>query len=136
MSGIAAVTPGWLFAQAGLAPCSEVGWGQLVQERGPGVYIITADPAPRDGQPVVYIGRAKSLSRRLRQFYRHRYGASSPHRGGQEILKLDGQRVVHWARAEVYAEAERLMLEAFRDATGIWPYGNRIRSARMRASSG
>lgn len=129
---VSPLTPKWLFAAGGAGQCSRVEWGQPVLERGPGVYVITVNGKPLNGQHVVYIGRAKSLSRRLSQFYRHKYGASSPQRGGQEILKLEGPKVVHWGRIETYAGAERLMMEAFYGAVGAWPHGNKVRSARMR----
>lgn len=128
---MSSITPEWLFVQGGTEPCGTVEWNQPLADHGPGVYIVTVAAPPANGQHVVYIGRTKSLFRRLRQFYRHKYGASAPHRGGQDILKLDGPRKVHWARTQAYAEAERLMLEVFRKRTGTWPYGNRVRSARM-----
>ena len=129
------ITPDWLFGRSGIEFYGTVQWGQPLPEPGAGVYVVTATKSLIGGQHVIYIGRSRSLSRRLRQFYRHKYGASAPHRGGQEILKLDGPKIVHWARVEAYAEAERLMLEAFQAEVGAWPYGNRVKSARMTSIS-
>jgi len=125
------ITPDWLFAQADLQQCGSSEWGQPLGERGSGVYIITNIDDAAVGPIIVYIGRAKSLARRLREFYRHRHGAKGPHRGGQDILLLPGQKIVHWARTEQYGEAERLMLVGFEGRFGRLPWGNRIRSARM-----
>jgi len=125
-----AITPEWLFSCVGVAEHGFVEWGAPVPERGPGVYVITAADAV-EGQQVVYIGRTKHLACRLSQFYRHRYGASAPHSGGQQILKLSSPRTVHWAAVTDYAMAEHRMLEVFRSAVGNWPYGNRMKSARM-----
>ena len=129
------ITPERLLAQSALELSGEVEWNAPVPESGPGVYIITVTNPPSSERRVVYIGRAKSLRRRLRQFYRHKYGATAPHRGGQEILTLAGQKTVYWAQTNAYAEAERAMLEAFKAETGTWPHGNRIRSARMAPTS-
>jgi hypothetical protein len=125
------ITPEWLFKQAGLTAAGAAEWKQEIPERGPGVYIITSTDPAADGQPVVYIGRSKHLRRRLKQFYKHQYGQKAPHRGGQEILRLKGSLTVYWAPAEYYAAAERGMLEAFQSATGVWPHGNRMKSAAM-----
>jgi hypothetical protein len=132
---VVSITPEWLFARSGIEPSGAVAWRDPIQERGSGVYVITAASLPGSCQQIVYIGRAKCLCRRLSQFYRHKYGAPSPHRGGQEILKLDGPLTVHWGRTESYAEGEHLMMEAFRSQVGAWPYGNRVKSARMTANS-
>ena len=125
------VTPEWLLAQAEIEPGGVVEWGCSIPEHEAGIYIVTTSDPPIAGQPVIYIGRAKCLSRRLKQFYSHKYGDKAPHRGGQEILKLDGLKMVHWAPSAAYAEAERRLLEAFRSEAGAWPYGNRMKSARM-----
>jgi hypothetical protein len=125
------ITPTHLFAVCGAVPCGPFEWGEKVLEQGSGVYIITVPPDPLLGRHVVYIGRAKRLDRRLRQFYRHKYGASAPHRGGQEILNLEGPMSVCWAKIEDYANAEHRMLQWFHDKTGAWPYGNKVKSTRM-----
>ena len=126
-----AITPEWLFGHIGGTAGGSVEWGRPVPERGCGVYIITVADAI-EGQHVVYIGRtSRPLRVRLGEFYRHRYGDSKPHSGGQEILKLTSPRTVHWAVVMHCATAEDVMLEAFRDAVGRLPYANKMRSARM-----
>jgi hypothetical protein len=124
------ISPEWLLRHIAAERTGAVDWGDPVPERGPGIYIVTA-AKPVLGQHVVYIGRANRLRRRVRQFYRHRYGDSAPHRGGQEILRLRNPLTVHWVAVADYGAAEHRALEAFRTAIGAWPYGNKIRSARM-----
>lgn len=134
-----------LFGAAGIVPTGTIAWGEAPAHSGQGVYVVTIDPVAdirfderieqfRDrwieGQPVVYIGRAVELDRRLRQFYRHRYGARSPHRGGQDILLLGCDKRVTWAAVEDRHDAEDRLIEAFCAANGRRPFGNRVRSAR------
>ncbi len=88
-------------------------------------------PDPLLGRHIVYIGRAKRLDRRLRQFFRHEYGAPALHRGGQEILNLAAPKSVYWAQIGDYARSEHQMLHWFITNTGAWPYGNEMKSARM-----
>jgi hypothetical protein len=92
---------------------------------------VITSAEPPDLQTIVYIGRSKHLSKRLGQFYRHKYGERSPHRGGQEILNLPGKRLVYWAAVADYAGTENIMLDAFRSVAGVWPFGNRMKSAAM-----
>ena len=82
-----------LFAAAHLTQEGPVSWGEAVEERRPGVYVIALTSNPRDAapdieltcvpeaerdhwlvqQPVIYIGRAtRSLRNRLAQFHRHK----------------------------------------------------------------
>jgi hypothetical protein len=123
------VKPECLFERAGLAAAGSVAWKEEVPERGSGVYVITASEPPSDEQLVVYIGRSKNLCRRLSQFYKHRYGQSAPHRGGQEILTLSGKLTVYWCAVADYPGAEKAMMEAFHGVAGVWPFGNRMKSA-------
>jgi hypothetical protein len=135
-----------LFTQARLDPGGNTTWGQSVVEHGPGVYVISiADPSSvkLDSLPeherqhwnpqesIIYIGRSARLSRRLRQFYKHKYGEKSPHRGGQAILCLHCEKHIHFAAVKDYAGAERRLLEIFEKESGRKPFGNRARSARL-----
>lgn len=129
------LTPDWLFERAGVTAGGVTLWRLLVPERGAGVYVVTSTKTPADRTHVVYIGRTKHLRTRLNQFYRHQYGRRSPHRGGQEILTLPGQLTVHWAAVAEYATAERIMLDAFRGIAGVWPFGNRMKSAALASTS-
>lgn len=134
-----------LFDAAGIVPSGAVAWGEAPAHDGQGVYVVSINPAAEiafdrrfeafrhrwlDGQPVVYIGRAVVLDRRLKQFYRHRYGAKSPHAGGQDILLLGCEKRVTWAAVDDRFQAEDRLIEAFCAAHGRRPFGNRVRSAR------
>jgi hypothetical protein len=82
-------------------------------------------------QKIIYIGRAKQLRRRLRQFRRHVYGRMSPHRGGQAILLLDCVKTITWAEVPDYGKAEAALIDAFHAKIGRKPFGNRVRSALL-----
>ena len=57
---------------------SAVPWNTKLLVDVPGVYVVAETPIK-----VLYIGKAKNLAKRLSQFYRHKYGAKAPHRGGR-----------------------------------------------------
>lgn len=134
-----------LFARAALTPFGPIAWGTALPTIDSGVYVIctgdhnidisgfTEDLRTRwvPGQSIVYIGRAKVLRNRLQQFYRHKFGAKSPHRGGQSILQLNVHLQVYWSVADDYAAAEHRLIEGFRSECGVIPFGNRIKSARL-----
>ena len=126
------VTVQEIFNAAGLLPCGPVSWGTPIPERSGGVYLVELmQPKEGDGQSIIYVGRTKrSLRRRTREFYNHRYGERRPHRGGQAILKFAPSLLVYWAPTNACADAEDRMIEQFRKLVGRLPYGNRMRSAR------
>ena len=130
MTGYATVQE--IFNAAGLLPCGPVSWGTPIPERSGGVYLIELmQPKEGDGQSIIYVGRIKrSLRRRMREFYKHRYGEKRPHSGGQAILKFAPSLWVYWAPTDACADAEDKMIEQFRKLVGRLPYGNRMRSAR------
>src|SRR5258708_4978765 len=83
-----------LFREVCVVPTGAVQWGDPIAETGSGVYVISiADRSNVElderfdlerkywnpDQEIIYIGRAKQLHRRLRQFYKHVYGDRSPH---------------------------------------------------------
>jgi hypothetical protein len=135
-----------VFAAAGLVPRGPQAWNTPIEQHGPGVYVIAlvqgaaeaasaavdvaALPAAEQarwivGQPVIYIGRAtRSIRGRLAQFYRHTYGKSTPHRGGQAVLLLQCPRWVYWAATDSPIKAERAMTAEFRKRVGRLPFGN------------
>jgi GIY-YIG catalytic domain-containing protein len=124
----AALTVSDLFAVAGLAPCGPVQWEEPCEEHGPGVYIIAIN------NRIVYIGQTKRpLSRRLREFYRHKYGDKGPHRGGQEILNLPGDRLIYWSVTNDPVSAEYKMIAAYENCFRCCPLGNKKRGDRSRA---
>jgi hypothetical protein len=137
-----------LFASAQLTPYGPVAWGEIVPEKGPGIYVISTggpsvfeadiDNLPKHerdhwvkGQHVVYIGRSVHLRRRLREFYRHEYGLPRPHRGGEAVTLLGCKRLVYWAPTPNYKLAERTVLEFFESAVGTRPFGNRAPPPRL-----
>ena len=135
-----------LFRAVGLRPCGPAQWREPISERRPGVYVVALvgdcndgcgrtnvaylSPAEHDrwlvDQPVIYIGRTtRPLAQRLREFYRHRYGDRSPHRGGQAVLLLQCKLWVYWAPTNRLKEVERNMIAVFHDRTGALPFANR-----------
>ncbi len=126
------ITPEWLFLRAEISKYETAAWRQRVAERGPGVYVVSIDNTIHNGQNVVYVGRSNHLSRRLGEFYRHRFAERSTHKGGEAILMLDGVKMVHWASVANYAQAEHRMLTAFHEVTHGWPFGNKVKSAQVR----
>ena len=86
------LTAAELFDLAGIIVSGVTHWDQLVPSRASGVYVITVPNAATvtfleqpdsdedrarwvGDQDIVYVGRASVLSRRLRQFAKHVYGA-------------------------------------------------------------
>ena len=121
-----------LFKAANLTPCLQpVRWRTPVPERKSGVYVVVRTHGRTDGQSILYVGRTRrSLRLRISQFYRHRYGNPSPHRGGQEVLPLRSSASAYWAATHDPVYAEHLMIERFRELVGRMPYANRVRAAR------
>jgi hypothetical protein len=110
------VTIQQLFAHVGLLPRGPVRWKTEISEHCAGIYVVVlggqSDNCPfsdeaalkldareieaeRDrwltGEVILYIGQTtkQTLGHRLHQFYIHRYGNRSPHRGGQAVHLLD-----------------------------------------------
>lgn len=134
-----------LFRRTSLEMRGPVPWGTPITETSSGVYVVAlAEPSAlfieklsqaelgrwNAGEEIVYIGRATTLSRRISQFYRHKYGRSSPHRGGQDILLLTASLKVFWAVVPDFATAECAMINLFYSDVGALPFANRMRGAR------
>lgn len=86
-------------------------------------------------EPIVYIGCTRcrgGISRRLSQFYRHKYGDSAPHSGGEAVKLLRCGLWVYWASAEDPLAIEDAMLSAFFEKVGTWPFANRNKAGRTR----
>jgi hypothetical protein len=139
-----------LFEKASIEMRGPVPWLTPVPETASGVYVITllqplavsieklSEPERsrrNAGQEIIYIGRATSLHRRIRQFYRHEYGRRSPHRGGQAVKLLVDPIQVYWGTAPDCALAEHCMIEAFRSEVGDLPFANRVRAAQRRQAT-
>lgn len=143
-----AITVKELFSAAGLRVRGPVPWGEEVSERRPGVYVVATVSNPEDesgvdhvtdlprevasrwvpSQPVLYVGETtRPLLTRIDEFYRHRHGAKSPHRGGQDVKLLDCSLWVYWSPTKRPADAEnaeKRMIWAFVDRVGYRPFGN------------
>ncbi len=63
-------------------------------------------------EAVVYIGKATSLQKRLRQFWRHRLGERRPHAGGHWLKALRTLEDLHVFFAEAESPAHSAALEA------------------------
>lgn len=127
------VTIADLFKAASLSPCRRPAlWGKPVAEPRPGVYVVVRANGKRvAGQRILYVGRTtSSLHKRIGQFYRHQYGNTAPHRGGQEVLRFKPALRVYWAVTDDPVGAEHLMIERFRDSVGSLPYANRVNASR------
>ena len=96
--------------------------------------VLTSPRVSNQSDP--WRNRAVVLDRRLRQFYRHRYGDRSPHRGGQDILLLGCEKRVIWAAVDDRHQSEDRLIESFCAVHGRRPFGNRVRSARNLRGSG
>ncbi len=138
-----------IFDAAGLTANGPVPWRSKVGESSPGIYVValTNDSSaelpcavdaeylnPQDAkrwlrnEAVVYIGRAanQGLSKRLSQFYHHKHGQKSPHRGGESVILLQCDLWVYWAPTTDSIRAEQRMLAAFKDRAGKLPFANRL----------
>ena len=121
------ITVAALFEIVELSPSGPIRWGEPVGERGSGVYVVVQEPADE----IIYIGRATSIGKRIKQFYSHEYGAKAPHRGGQEILLLTKPRSIYWAPTINFQFVESQMIATFREREGKLPYGNKKKGDRL-----
>jgi hypothetical protein len=142
-----------VFGAAALKAHGPVRWLEMVAESSPGVYVVavvaghnarcealSVSYLPREamgrwiaGQPVVYIGRTRrAISLRLQEFFNHKHGNRSPHRGGQDVKLLTCPLWVFWCPTDNPTQAEDRMIEAFKKRVGRLPFANRMRSARIK----
>ena len=143
-----------IFKSVNLAPCGPVPWQTKISERNAGVYVVAlvndpilagqwhADylPPPElerwlPNEPIVYIGMTrcrKGLAKRILDFYRHKYGNRSPHRGGQAVKLLNCALWVYWSPLLDALGCERRMLAAFEERAGRQPFANRLRSHKRK----
>lgn len=143
MTGALTVTE--VFRSAELVPQGPVPWGSPILETRPGIYVVALVALPDNpctlpmpdlpeqerqhwilNEPVVYIGcTTRKLTQRIREFYCHRYGAKSPHRGGQAIKLLTCELWLYWSPTDEAELSEKRMLEAFTLQFGQLPFANR-----------
>jgi hypothetical protein len=141
-----------LFRHAGLSKCGPVRWKDEIQEFCAGVYVIAIErkidswPAfPksvegldegrrkiesdnwRENEVILYIGQTtkQTLAHRLHQFYIHKYGNKSPHRGGQAVHLLQCELWVYWAPTPNAKGVEEKMISWFKASVGQLPFANR-----------
>ena len=140
-----------IFAEVGLLPVTPVPWRQPIPWETPGVYVLALSPDPQASsgrplpdnlpieigarwlhdQPVIYIGKAggvdskSTLKKRLGQYYRHRWGESAPHNGGQDVHLLKCPIWIFAASASEPLPMEKAMIAAFRTRVGHRPFANR-----------
>lgn len=143
-----ALTVAEIFNEASLSPSGPVPWGGRITEVSAGVYVVAVvakanakldcplyanylEEAEQQrwlpNQPVIYIGQTtnQTLSKRVSQFYRHKYGARSPHRGGQAVKLLRCDLWVYWSPPDDPLSSERMMICAFKKKVGQLPFANR-----------
>ncbi|MGA9069860.1 MAG: hypothetical protein WB424_06390, partial [Terracidiphilus sp.] len=123
---VSGVTVDELFRYVGLLPHEPVRWKTEISEYCAGIYVIALAQKADNCQfckesvaiakldedklkaesnhwipeeVILYIGQTtkQTLAHRLHQFYVHKYGDRSPHRGGQAIHLLNCDCWVYWA---------------------------------------
>jgi hypothetical protein len=143
-----------LFDEAKLSPCGPVRWGTEIPVSCAGVYVVALvgdakvgcrvdtqflDPVKQQlwlpNEPVIYVGQTttQTLTKRVGQFYLHKYGDKGPHYGGQAVKLLlhpappqsPFDLWVYWSPATDPRDSERTMIDAFRLRVGRRPFANR-----------
>lgn len=76
--------------------------------------------------PVLYIGKANSLRRRLREYMRYGDGEPVAHQGGRLIWQLEDSRelVVCWREHPEPRETEKALIARFKAEHGSRPFAN------------
>ena len=138
----------------GFRAWAALAWSEI--PTGPGIYVVTyegiaepeilsSSPAGRfkgrdptasvtaltdawvNDSPVLYIGKAMQLRRRLRQYRDHGQGRPVGHWGGRYIWQLSGSselRVAWKLTSDPPRLLEQEMLDAFLDRYGQLPFAN------------
>ncbi|HTX76977.1 MAG TPA: hypothetical protein VMD29_12285, partial [Terracidiphilus sp.] len=143
-----------LFRSANVNPRGPKPWKEAVDESEPGVYVIAIRTLQTEcplcpqmlaqlndfereferilwipEEEIVYIGQTtkQNLKKRIGQFYRHRYGNTGPHHGGEAVhlLSRGNDLDVYWAPVKEPQREEVRMLMAFMRRHGRLPYANR-----------
>ncbi len=115
-SGVSGV---YVIARAGNEPVPTVDWDAPLRQR----WI--------ENEEIIYIGRATNLRRRILQFYRHKLGDKSPHKGGEDLLRLTCPLQVYWGVTSNFKAVEHQMIEAFKSrAHEMMPFANRVRGTK------
>ena len=105
----------------------ETGSGGHFKGKNPNVPVAELAANWVDGTPVVYIGKATSLRKRISQYLRFGQGKPVGHWGGRYIWQLAdaSQLLFCWKEVDGDPEAvETEMISAFRDCYGGRPFAN------------
>lgn len=105
----------------------ETGSGGHFKGKDPNVPVAELAANWVDGTPVVYIGKATSLRKRISQYIRFGQGKPVGHWGGRYIWQLAdaSQLLFCWKEVDGDPEAvETEMINAFRDCYGCRPFAN------------
>lgn len=105
----------------------EEGTGGFFKGKNPNVTTDVLESNWVDGEPVLYIGKAKSLSKRLKQYMQ--FGGCKPvgHYGGRYIwqLKDSDELIVCWRCVGNSLAVEASMIADFKDShCGLRPFAN------------
>jgi hypothetical protein len=105
----------------------EVSVGGHFKGKDPSVPIAVLSARWSDRSPVVYIGKATSLRKRLREFRNFGQGKRIGHWGGRYIWQMAdaSHLLVCWQpTSEVPREVEQRMLAEFQSEYGTLPFAN------------
>ena len=105
----------------------EEGTGGFFKGTDPNVTIAVLQANWVEGEPVVYIGKAKSLSKRLKQYMQFGCGKPVGHYGGRYIwqLKDADELVVCWRSVGDSLAVEASMIAGFKAShSGCRPFAN------------
>lgn len=103
--------------------------GGHFKSRNPTVEVRVLQAKWVQGAPVIYVGKAEQLQRRLREYSRFGEGKPVGHWGGRYIWQIEGcqQLVVAWKALAPGSDAraeEIELLRQFENAYGTRPFAN------------
>ena len=103
-----------------------VGSGGHFKGEGPNVPLATLRAKWVPDAAVVYIGKAGSLSERVRSLIAFGAGDAVGHRGGRYLWQLTdaADLMVAWRPEDEPERAEAALLDAFRAEHGVLPFAN------------
>ena len=108
----------------------ETGSGGHFKGKAPNVAVAELAANWVGGTPVVYIGKATSLRKRISQYVRFGQGKPAGHRGGRYIWQLKDapQLKFYWKEVEGdYDAEESAMINAFKARYGCRPFANLVK---------
>ena len=107
----------------------ELSTGGHFKRRDPTVALAILKERIVPGTPVLYIGKADQLRRRVSQYVRFGSGASTGHWGGRLIWQLadSGQLQIAWQLHDQPRLQEKALIQLFVDEFGCMPLANLAR---------